>query len=54
MAASSRPIRDYFGVPGKPGPPPTCLRTVSGRAEVKSHAEIAEFSVIETQLSRDF
>ncbi len=42
-----KPKLRLFGVPGKHGPPPTRLRRVSGRSEVKPYAEIAEFSRIE-------
>jgi len=49
-----KPNLRLFGVPGKRGPPPTRLRRVSGRTEVKPNAEIAEFSVIETHVSRGF
>jgi hypothetical protein len=38
----------------KPGPPPTRSRTVLGRAEVNPNVEMAEFSVIKTQVSRGF
>jgi hypothetical protein len=39
-----------FGVLRKLGPPPT----VSGHTEGKPNAEIAEFSVTETHVSRGF
>jgi hypothetical protein len=52
MAAGSSRKCHSIGVPGKPGPPPTRLRRVSERAEVKPNAEIAKFSVIEAHLSR--
>ncbi len=47
----SKPNVRPFGVPVKPGPPPTRLRTVSGRAEVKARGVDPELPLIHADLA---